>query len=117
MILQVRKHNKRYILTSKLIRGVYAEQATGQAIAYLLSQQYNLPPIATRTFVSKIHGREIDVVKFTKFLKDELSEETLQRVQADPLMIFHRNTIELLATQTIDIWDRRASNNQIAHLI
>jgi hypothetical protein len=30
--------------------------------------------------------------------------------------MYHRNSIELLATQTIDIWDR-ASDNQTAHLI
>jgi hypothetical protein len=33
MILQVRKHNKRYLLSSKLFRGIFAEQPTGQAIA------------------------------------------------------------------------------------
>jgi hypothetical protein len=56
------------------------------------------------------------VVKFAQFLKDELSEETLQKIQADPLTIFHRNSIKLLATQTIDIWDRE-SENQTAHLL
>jgi hypothetical protein len=56
------------------------------------------------------------VVKFAQFLKDELSEETLRKIQADPLTTFHRNSIELLATQTIDIWDR-ASDNQTAHLV
>ena len=116
MIYQVRKHNKRYLQTSKLIRGVYAEQPTGQAIAQLLSQQDNLPPITTQTFISKIHDREIDVVKFSKFLKDEISEESLQILQGSPVTIFHRNTIELLATQTIDIWDR-TSDNPTAYLI
>ena len=50
MIYQVHKHNKRYLQTSKLIRGVYAEQPTGQAIAQLLSQQDNLPPITMQKF-------------------------------------------------------------------
>jgi hypothetical protein len=33
---QVRKHNKRYLLTKHLIRGVFAEWETGQAVAQLL---------------------------------------------------------------------------------
>jgi hypothetical protein len=117
MILQVRKHNTRYLRTAKLIRGVFADQATGQAIAQLLSREENLPAIATQSFFSKVHDREIDVVKFSKFLKDELSEETLQKLQADPLTIFHRRTINVLATETIDIWDRTSINNEIAHLL
>jgi hypothetical protein len=110
MILQVRKHNKRCSQTSKLIRGVYAEQPTGQAIAQLLSRQSDLPPIATQSFHSKIHGREIDVVKFSKFLRAEISEETLQMLHAAPLKIYHLNTIELLATQATDTWDRTSEN-------
>jgi uncharacterized protein YciI len=82
----------------------------------LLSRQENLPPIAAQRFASKIHAREVDVVKFAQLLKDELSEETLQNIQADPLTIFHRISIELLATQTIDIRDC-ASDNQTAHLV
>jgi hypothetical protein len=66
--------------------------------------------------VSPIHNRKIDVVKFSKFLRDEISEETLRKLQADPLAIFHRNSIKLLATQRRDIWDR-ASDNQTAHLV
>jgi hypothetical protein len=33
---QVRKHNKRYLLTKHLVRGVFAEWETGQAVAQLL---------------------------------------------------------------------------------
>jgi hypothetical protein len=116
MILQVCKHNKRYLLSSKLVRGIFAEQPTGRAIAQLLSRQENLPRVAAQRFASKIHAREVDVVQFAQFLKNELSEETLKYIQADPLTIFHRNSIELLATQTTEIWDC-ASDNQTAYLV
>jgi hypothetical protein len=36
MASQVRKHNKRYLLTKHLVRGVFAELETGQAVAQLL---------------------------------------------------------------------------------
>jgi hypothetical protein len=116
MILQVRKHNKRYLLSSKLVRGIFAEQPTGQAIAQLLSRQEYLPPLVSQRFPSKIHACEVHVMKFAQFLKNELWEKNLRNIQADPLTIFHGNSIELLATQTIDIWDR-ASDNQTAHLV
>ena len=94
------------------MRGVYAERATGQAIAQLQSKQDNLPLIATQTFMSKIHNRKIEVVKFSKFLKDKISEGTLQIPQALPLTIFHGSTIEMLvATQTRDIWDQTSENH------
>jgi hypothetical protein len=67
-------------------------------------------------FFSQVHDRDIDVVKFSKFLWDKISEETLQKLQADPLTIFHRDAVKLLATERIDIWDQE-SNNQTAHLI
>ena len=35
-------------------------------------------------------------------------------LQAAPLTVLHCNTIEMLATQTIDTWDQ-ASGNQTAH--
>jgi hypothetical protein len=116
MIHQVHKHNKRYVQTSKLVRGVFAEQPTGQAIAQFLSTRQDNQPIATQSFFSQVHDRHIDVVKFSKFLRDEISEETLQKLQADPLTIFHRDAIELLATERIDIWDQE-SDNQSAHLV
>jgi hypothetical protein len=66
MILQVCKHNKRYLQSSKLMHGVFAEQPNGEAIAQLLSRQDNLPQIATQSFVSKIQEQEINVVKSWK---------------------------------------------------
>jgi hypothetical protein len=70
MILQVRKHNKRYIQSSKLIRGVFSEQPTGQVVAQFLlnHRRDNLPPVVTQSFFSEAHGREIDLVKFSQFL-------------------------------------------------
>ena len=68
--------------------------------------------------MSKTHNRESDVVKSSKFLKDEISEGSLQILQASaPLTIFNQNTIEMLATpQTIDIWDQ-TSENHTAYLM
>jgi hypothetical protein len=53
MILQVCKHNKRYLLSSKLVRGIFAEQPTGQAIVQLLRHQENLPPLQHKGLLPK----------------------------------------------------------------
>jgi hypothetical protein len=104
MIHQVHKHNKRYLQTLKLVHGVFAEQPTGQAIAQLLSRpRQDNQPIAAQRFFSEVHNREIDVMKFTQFLRDKISGETPQQLQVDPLTIFHRDAIKWLATNSIDI--------------
>jgi hypothetical protein len=72
MASQVRKHNKRYLLTKHLVRGVFAESETGQAVAQLLKGGNEEMSALSKPFFSKQHEREIDCEKFAKFLGDAI---------------------------------------------
>jgi hypothetical protein len=117
MVLQVQKQNKQYLQSSKLVHGVFSKQPTGQVKAQLLCRpQRDNQPIVTQSFFSKIHNHEIDVVKFSKFLQDKILEKTMEKLQADPLAIFHHDAIKWLVTNSIDIWDQEQTNEK-EHLI
>jgi hypothetical protein len=60
MASQVRKHNKRYLLTKHLIQSVFAERETGQAVAQLLKGGNEEMTALSKPFFSKQHEREID---------------------------------------------------------
>jgi hypothetical protein len=69
--LQVQKHNKRYVLTRSIIRSVFANWQTGQAVAELLKGGKGIP-LLSAPFFSKQHNQEINCEKFFKFLKDKI---------------------------------------------
>jgi hypothetical protein len=72
MSSQVKKHNKRYLLTKHLVRGVFAECETGQAVAQFFKGSGEAMPELSERFFSKQHNREINCKKYLQFLHDEI---------------------------------------------
>jgi hypothetical protein len=103
MQTQIRKHNKRYLLTRNLVRSVFSEWQTGQAVAQFLKGG---APSLSPPFFSKIHGREIDCEKFFKFLQDEIPLTILSELRSDAAVTFQQDAIDELSVSGLDIWDR-----------
>ena len=117
MASQVRKHNKRYsILTKHLVRGVFAEWDTGQAVAQLLKGGNEEMSALLKPFFSKQHEREIDCEKFARFLRDEIPLTLLDQLRAGPTVQFHREAIDQIAVG-LDIWEESNTTNENAHLL
>jgi hypothetical protein len=55
MSSQVKKHNKQYLLTKHLVRGVFAECETCQAVAQFFKGSGEAMPALSRYFFSKQH--------------------------------------------------------------
>jgi hypothetical protein len=108
---QVEKHNKRYLLSRSIIRSVFAEWQTGQAVAQVLKGGDGMPALSA-PFFSKQHGREIDCVKFSKFLKDGIPLTVLDQLRTDPAIQFNQNAIDQIAVRGIDIWDVALPTNE-----
>jgi hypothetical protein len=60
MASQVKEHNKRYLLTKHLVRDVFAECETGQAVAQFLKGGDEAMPSLSESFFSKQRDQEID---------------------------------------------------------
>jgi hypothetical protein len=116
MASQVRKHNKRYLLTKHLVRGVLAELETGQADAQLLKGGNEGMSALSRPLFLKQHEREIDCEKFARFLRDEIPLTLLDQLRAGPTVQFHREAIDQIAV-ALDIWEESNVTNENAHLL
>ncbi len=115
MRLQIIKHNKRYILTRSIIRSVFGEWQTGQAVAQVLKGGEQLPSLSP-PFFSNQHDREINCEKFYQFLKDEIPLTVLAQLQTDPCIVLNRNAVSEIAERGLDIWDTTRPANQNTHL-
>jgi hypothetical protein len=112
MSTQIRKHNKRYLLTRNLVRAVFSEWQTGQAVAQFLKGG---EPALSAPFFSALHGREIDCEQFFKFLQDEVPLTVLEELRSDPAVAFQQDAIDEIAVSGLNIWDR-TTPNALAHL-
>ena len=59
MRMQVQKHNKRYILTRGIIRSVFAEWQTGQAVAQVLKGGEGLPSLSPPSTPNSMTERSV----------------------------------------------------------
>jgi hypothetical protein len=109
MMQQVIKHNQRYLLTPKLIRAVFAEKETGQLVASLFS---TIDPHPTGTFNSIVHGVEIDLPRFSKWMLASITAEQLLAIEEHPIFAHFSSDIESIGDGT-DIWDR-SSEDELA---
>jgi hypothetical protein len=116
MASQVRKHNKRYLLTKHLVRAVFAECQTGQAVAQFLKGGNEGMPSLSAPYFSEMHNQEINCEKFMLFLKSEISLTTLEQLRIDPAVHRHREAIDQIAIG-LDIWDATNTTNENAHLL
>jgi hypothetical protein len=112
MKTQIRKHNKRYLLTRNLVRAVFSEWQTGQAVAQFLKGG---EPSLSAPFFSALHGREIDCEKFFKFMKKEVPLTVLEQLRSDPAVVFQQDAIDEIAVSGLNVWDRTNSNRS-SHL-
>jgi hypothetical protein len=113
---QVKKHNKRYLLMKHLVRGVFAECKTGQAVAQFLKGGDEAMPSLSESFFSKQHDREIDCQKFLKFIEEKVPLTVLSHLRTNPAVQFHREAIDQIAVG-LDIWDETNATNENAHLL
>jgi hypothetical protein len=116
MASQVRKHNKRYLLTKHLVRGVFAESETGQAVAQLLKGGNEEMSALSKPFFSKQHEREIDCEKFARFLRDKIPLTLLDQLRAGPTVQFHGEAIDQIVVE-LDIWEESNTTKENAHLL
>jgi hypothetical protein len=112
MTMQIRKHNKRYLLTRNLVCSVFSEWQTGQAVAQFLKGG---EPSLSAPFFSALHGREIDCEKFFQFMQDEVPLTVLEELRSDPAVAFQQDAIDKIAVSGLNIWDR-TTPNALAHL-
>jgi hypothetical protein len=113
MSSQVRKHNKQYLLTKHLIRSVFAERETGQAVAQLLKGSQEAMASLSGPYFSRQHDREIDCEKFAKFLRDKIPLTLLAELRTDPTIQFHSGAIDQIAVGP-DMWDEGITTNKNA---
>jgi hypothetical protein len=115
MASQVRKHNKRYLLTKHLVCAVFAECQTGQVVAQFLKGAGNKGmPSLSPLFFSEMHNQEINCEKFSLFLKSEIPLTTLELLRTDPTVRCHHEAIDQIAIG-LDIWDATNTTNENAH--
>jgi hypothetical protein len=112
MTTQIRKHNKRYLLTSNLICSIFLEWQTGQVITQFLKGG---KPLLSAPFFSALHGREIDCEKFFQFMQDEVPLTVLEELRSDPAVAFQQDAIDKIAVSGLNIWDR-TTPKALAHL-
>jgi hypothetical protein len=115
MRMQLQKHNRRYLLTRGIVRSVFAEWQTGQAVAQVLKGGVGLPSLSP-PFFSNQHNREIDCEKFHQFLKDEIPLPVLKQLQTDPSIVLNQDAIDEIAVHGLDIWDMSKQANKKTHL-
>jgi hypothetical protein len=96
MRLQIIKHNKRYVLTRSIVRSVFAEWQTGQAVAQVLKGGKGLP-LLSPPFFSNQHDREINCEKFCQFLRDAIPLTMLAQLRTDPCIVLNRNALNEIA--------------------
>jgi hypothetical protein len=113
MTTQIRKHNKRYLLSRNLVCSVFSEWQTGQAVAQFLKGG---EPLLSAPFFSSLHSREIDCEKFYKFMQDEVPLTVLEELRSDPAVSAQQDAINKIAVSGLDIWDR-TNPDAGAHLL
>jgi hypothetical protein len=117
MSSQVKKHNKRYLLTKHLVKGVFAGCETGQAVAQFFKGSDEAMPALSEHFFSKQHDQEIGCRKFLQFLHDEIPLAVLDELRTNPAVQLNREAIDQIAVG-LDIWDEtRSSTNEHAYLL
>ena len=116
MIEQVHKHNKRYLVSVKLVRAVYAEKQTGHIVARLLDGQ-DIGELDLMTYHSITHNREIDCQKLAQFIKKHLSANDLQTIRSHPAITYHSGPIARIARGDIDIWTSPEQNGLRYHAL
>jgi hypothetical protein len=109
---QVQKHNKRYVLTRSIVRSVFADWQTGQAVAQLLKGG---EPSLSVPFFSELHDREINCEKFYKFIQDEVPLTVLEQLRTDPAVTLQQEAIDEIAVSGLDIWST-TNRHANAHL-
>jgi hypothetical protein len=112
---QIMKHNKRYVLTRSIVRSIFAEWQTGQAVAQVLRGGEGLPSLSP-PFFSNQHNREINCEKFSQFLKNEIPLTVLAQLRTDPCILLNQNAMNEIAEGGLDIWDAAKPANKNTHL-
>jgi hypothetical protein len=113
--LQIIKHNKIHELTRSIVRSVFAEWQSGQALARVLKGGEGLPSLSP-PFFSNQHDREINCEKFCQFLRDEIPLTVLAQLRTDPCIVLNRNAMNEIAAQGLGIWDTAKPVNRNTHL-
>jgi hypothetical protein len=99
----------------QIVRSVFAEWQTSQAVAHLLKRGKGLPSLSP-PFFSNQHDREINCEKFCQFLKDEIPLTVLAQLRTDPCIVLNRNAMNEIAAGGLDIWDTEKPADQNTHL-
>jgi hypothetical protein len=86
MASQVQKHNKRYLRTKHLVRSVFANWETGQAVAQLLKGSNEGMSSLSKPSFSKQQNEEINYAKLLKFLRDKVPLTLLEQLWTYPTL-------------------------------
>jgi hypothetical protein len=109
MIQQVIKHNQRYLLTPKLVRAVFAEKETGQLVASMLISDDEETNEPTGKYKSVVHGCEINLQRFSRWLLLMSPQEQLRSIQEHKVAEYFTWAI-IHIRDGIDIWDRSSAD-------
>jgi hypothetical protein len=102
MIQQVIKHNHCYLLMPKLIQAVFAEKETGQVAVVSMFGSHQDEP--TGKFDSVVHGVEINLLCFSKWLLAAISAKQLLAIEEHPVFAYFQEDIQHIGN-SIHIWD------------
>jgi hypothetical protein len=111
MKLQIIKHNKRYVLTRSIVRSVFTEWQTGQAVVQVLKGGKGLPSLSP-PFFSNQHDREINCEKFCQFLRNKIPLTVLAQLRTDPCIVLNQNAMNKISAQGLEIWDTAKPANR-----
>ena len=115
MIEQTHKHNKRYLVSVKLVRAVFAEKETGHIVARLLNGQ-DIGELNLMPYHSVLHKRDIDCKKLADFIMKHLSVDDLVTLRSHPAVTQHSGAIARIAHGDIDIWTSPATSPEQTEL-
>ena len=104
-IESVHKHNKQFTSPELLFLASFGEFKTSTLVAKMMNGMNYVSEIGT-TFESKMHGKTIDLYKFSEFLLHYCVGEVEEAITLNNFK-YMEDTIRAIAIRT-DIWDMRA---------